>query len=140
MRAVLALLLLTSCAAQHVEKARVALIGRDVTVAEQCLGIPSRTDRTEGLTITQWDYQEAPSSASLPLADLALLPVALPLSLTNAGALSVGTAHSCHVIATSETGRITGIVLSGDNGGLSGAGAACEPVFRGCIGLGASPG
>ncbi len=134
MRLVVILLLLAGCAAKHVEKARAALVGKDVTVAEQCLGIPSKTDHVEGLTITQWDYQEAASSASLPLADLALLPIALPLSLTNAGALSLGTAHSCHVIASSETGRITGIILSGDNGGLSGAGAACEPVFRGCIG------
>lgn len=134
MRVILAVLLLTGCAAEHVEKARATLIGQDVSVAEQCLGIPSKTDHIEGLTITQWDYQEAPSSASLPLTDLALLPVTLPLSLVNGASLSVGVAHSCQVIATSETGRISKIVLSGDNGGLSGTGAACEPVFRGCMG------
>ena len=91
------------------------------------MGVPTRTDAA----VREWDYAEPSASASLPLADLAMLPLTLPMSAL-AGSVSVGDSGTCRVIATVRGGIVLQVVLSGANVGLSGVGAVCLPVVRGC--------
>ena len=57
-------------------------------------------------------------------------PVALlPVSLATSGSFSFSVAHSCHVIVTAQAGVVRHVAMTGNNGGLTGRGAACEPIF-----------
>jgi hypothetical protein len=126
------LLCLSACASQQADKARRLLIGRDINDAETCLGIPSRTDRlSDGSHIAEWDYQSSSTSASIPLADMALLPVTIPLSL--AGSISISGSGDCHAIAHVSDGRVVSLRYSGASGGLSGSDAECRSIVRGCL-------
>jgi hypothetical protein len=120
------LLILSACAAHRVETTRAALVGQPWRAIEGCMGVPTRHDGD----VAEWDYAEPPASASLPLSTLALLPL-LPVTAL-AGSISVGDSGTCRVIATLHAGVIERLVLSGANTGLSGRGAVCEPVMRGC--------
>jgi hypothetical protein len=121
------LVLLAGCAAHRVEATRAALVGQPYRTVEGCMGVPTHRDGD----VAEWDYAEPPASASLPLADLAMLPVTLPMSAL-AGTVSVGDSGTCRVIATLRSGIVERLVLSGANSGLSGRGAVCEPAMRGC--------
>ena len=125
------LLLLAGCAAQHVDAARRSLLGYTLAEAEGVLGI-ARTQERGDRIIAQWDYADTPVNASLPLADLAMLPL-MPAMLATSGSFSLSVAHTCRIVATIQGGRITRVVLAGENGGISGNGAACEPLLRGAI-------
>lgn len=73
--------------------------------------------------------QKSPT-ANVPMADLLLLPVMLPLSLTGAG-MSIGSDADCTAIATVRKGRIEVLHYTGADGGLLWPHAACKPIVRG---------
>ncbi|CAH2603238.1 conserved exported protein of unknown function [Rhodovastum atsumiense] len=125
---------LAGCAARQAREARDWAAGRSLAELESCMGVPDRTDRQpDGVVIAQWDRAEAASSMTLPLLDLALLPVTLPVTLAGAGSVSVGAVASCRVIATVRGGRVDGLRYAGDSDGVGGRDAACAPLVRGCV-------
>lgn len=125
-------LMLASCASQHAGEARDALIGQPFDIAMQCLGKPSDTAQLPGGgMIAQWAWSAPSSSASLPLEDLAILPISALSSMT--GSLSMSTSGDCKMMATIKEGLIVRIVYSGDSGSVSGENAFCAPMMRGCL-------
>ncbi|CAH2606497.1 conserved exported protein of unknown function (plasmid) [Rhodovastum atsumiense] len=130
-----AVLLLTGCAARQAREARTWAVGRTLAELQSCMGVPDRTaPLPDGGLVAQWGRSEAATSASLPLfADLALLPVTWPISLASAGSVSVGSAASCRAIATVRGGRVESLRYAGDSDGVSGRDAVCAPVVRGCV-------
>lgn len=130
----LAALLLAGCGSQQALRARAWAAGRDIAELEACMGVPAHTDALgNGDRIAQWDYTEPATQTTLPLADLALLPLALPISLAGAGSVAINGSGSCHAIATVRDGHVTGLRYSGDNGGVSGRDAVCAPIVRECL-------
>ncbi len=125
-------LALASCASQHAGEARDALIGQPLDRARECLGKPDSVDQLDGGgLVARWSWASPSSSASLPLADLALLPVSALSSVS--GSLSVATSGDCRAVATVRGGRIERFVYSGDSGSISGDNAFCAPLVRGCL-------
>jgi hypothetical protein len=131
--AVLIALVLAGCAAHQARDAREWAAGRPLADLESCMGIPAHTDTRDGTTWAQWDYAEPPSTQTLPFADLALLPITLPISLASAGSASIASAGSCHAIATVRDGKVTALRYAGDDDGLTGPDAVCAPIVRRCL-------
>jgi hypothetical protein len=129
----LAAAILGGCGAQQARQARNWAPGRTLGDLESCMGVPAHVDERQGLAIAEWDYQEPPTTETIPLADLALLPVTLPISLATAGSITLARAGSCHAIATAQDGTVTGLRYSGDSDGLSGRDAVCAVIVRGCV-------
>jgi hypothetical protein len=128
-----AVVLLAGCSGWQAGAARRWAPGRALAELESCMGIPARVDARDGTTWAQWELTRPTSTQSLPFADLALLPVTLPISLVNAGSLSLASAGSCHAVATVRNGRVTDFHYAGDDDGLTGPDAVCAPLVRGCL-------
>ena len=134
MRAILAcvVLLLSGCAAQQALEARRHFPGRAYSELLTCLGPPLHASNLDdGGLIAEWESTDAGANTSIPLAELALLPITLPLSL--GGSISMSGAGNCHAIAHVEGGRVVTLRYSGASGGLSGRDAECLPIVRGCL-------
>jgi hypothetical protein len=67
----------------------------------------------------------------MPLSELAVLPIALPLSL--AGTVSVSSTGDCVAHVLVVAGEIVSFRFPGASDGISGAGAECAPIVRGCL-------
>ena len=86
---------------------------------------------SDGSLVAQWEYNDSGASTAIPLSELALLPVTLPLSL--AGTVTISGNRSCHAIAHVVNGRIATLIYTGASGDFSGPNAACAPIVRGCL-------
>jgi len=125
-------LLLSGCAAQHAMEARRIFPGRSYSDLLTCLGPPAHASSlNDGGLIAEWESTDVGANTSIPLAELALLPITLPLSLS--GSISMSGAGYCHAIAHVEGGRVVTLRYSGASGGLSGRDAECLPIVRGCL-------
>lgn len=125
-------LALPGCAAQIAHRNAQALLGLSVIEVESALGHPdSIATGDDAVTVLTFVWQAPASSTSIPLADLALAPIAWPVSLATAGTITMGTSKGCRLVVTLRHNRVTHVAMSGDNSGISGAGAACEPLLRG---------
>ena len=131
--AALIALAVAGCAAREAGEARAWAAGRALADLESCMGVPTRTDARDGLVWAEWDYSEPTTTQSIPFADIALLPVTLPVSLASAGSASIASAGSCHAIATVRDGRVTAFRYAGDDDGFAGRDAVCAPLVRGCL-------
>lgn len=126
-----ALLLLASCAAHQAAAVRHEIVGRSVPDAVGCLGVPQHAEtEADGTLVQEWDYTVPSSTASIPLAAIALLPVTLPLSLT--GSFSTQETGSCRAIVRSRAGTVTGLIFAGASNSIGGADAHCGPIIKGC--------
>ena len=134
MRAVLActVLLFSGCAARQALEARRVFPGRNYAELLTCLGPPVHASSLgDGGLIAELDSTDVGANTSIPLAELALLPITLPLLLS--GSVSMSGAGNCHAIAHIEGGRVITLRYSGASGGLSGRDAECLPIVRGCL-------
>jgi hypothetical protein len=128
-----ALFLLSGCAAHQARQAQQSIVRGTMTDAEQCMGLPSQPAQRlpDGTTIAQWTYVEPPSTSSIPLAEIAMLPISLPLALT--GSLSIGSSGYCTAIARADaSGRLISFRYAGRGDGI-GHDALCAALVRGCL-------
>jgi hypothetical protein len=126
-------LFLASCGAQQAREARTWAPGHTLADLEQCMGPPDKADVRDGTTVAMWSYVEPSRSMALPLADLALLPVSLPISLAGAGSTSPSTSGDCRAIATLRDWHVVSLRYAGADDGITGHDAVCAPIVRGCL-------
>jgi anti-sigma factor ChrR (cupin superfamily) len=109
-------------------------VGRPLGELESCMGVPDRADRQAGMAIAQWRVARPSGTTTLPLADLALLPIAWPISLAAAGSVSTPQSGDCDIIATAGAdGRVTQLNYAGDRDGWRGRNSVCLPRIDGCL-------
>lgn len=130
--ALAAALLLASCASIASREARTMIVNRPVSDVEECLGVPTHTAAMpNGDKIAEWDYAKNAQIASVPLSNLAMLPLSLPLSV--AGSVSIDDDGTCRAILTIRNGRIIAMRYAGDSDTLAGRDRMCAPIVRGCV-------
>ena len=130
------LLALSSCGAQDAKDARITYVGKDVTAIEECMGIPDKqTNLNNGDMLSEWHYTQKSPQISLPLAvpgaDVAILPLAIPLNL--ASTVQLSSDSDCKALVTSRDKKIIKLLYSGADGNLSGRDGVCMPLVRGCL-------
>lgn len=119
------------CATHKADNIAAKLAGRSYVDVEACLGLPAKTGRADDKSlIVEWASDQHGATASIPLANLALLPVTLPLSM--AGNISLGGDTSCVAVGRVVNGHMVSLRYHGPSGTiLGGADAACVAVVRG---------
>jgi hypothetical protein len=130
-RAVALCLLLAGCAGRQALDAQHWVPGHSLAEIESCMGTPAHTDRTDGAVIVQWEYKEGAATASLPLADLALLPIAVPLAVV--GSIPLNGQGWCNAVVTLRDGRAVSLRYAGNNDSLSGRHAQCAVLVKECL-------
>lgn len=127
------LALLAGCAAQRqAERVQDWARGQSLDALEACMGVPEHTDARAGTMWAEWSTTAPGSSASIPFVDLALLPIAWPVSLASSGSASLSSAGNCRAVATLREGKVMSLRYGGDKSDLSGPDALCAPIVSGC--------
>ena len=106
--ALASVLLLANCSPITARNARKMIVGHSLIDAKECLGVPTHEeDLSNGDHLAEWDYTKSSQLASLPLSNLAMLPLSLPMSL--AGSVSIndnGNTGSGGPLSASDTATI----------------------------------
>ena len=108
--------------------------GRPLTDLESCMGVPDHEAHQGALSFAEWSAKRATGNITVPMSDLALLPITWPISLATAGSVSMPSSGDCTVVATSGAdGRVQRVAYTGDRNGWRGRNTVCLPVIDGCL-------
>ena len=80
---------------------------------------------------TPRNHHKYPCHLLSPGADVAILPLAVPLNL--ASTVQLSSDSDCKALVTSRDKKIIKLLYSGADGNLSGRDGVCMPLVRGCL-------
>lgn len=134
------LLCLTGCSVYRVNAVEKKLIGMPIEEAEIYLGQPNVEQQKEiptypdGRKFFEYVYAEASSNSTVPvplMIETLFMPITIPISMLSGSInIGVGSAKNCHIVITTIGGIIKTVTFSGENGGIMGEKAVCEPLIR----------
>ncbi len=108
--------------------------GRPLTDLESCMGVPDHEAHQGALSFAEWSAKRATGNITVPLSDLALIPITWPISLATAGSVTMPNSGDCTVVATlGADGRVQRVAYTGDRNGWRGKNTVCLPVIDGCL-------
>jgi hypothetical protein len=133
---ILSMLFLSTCGARDAKDARFQYIGKNLSDVEACMGLPDKQANLDnGNKLSEWLYEEKAPQVSLPLAvpgaDVAVLPLAVPLNL--ASTVQLNSESNCKALVQTKDNVVIKLLYSGASGNLSGRDGVCMPLIRGCL-------
>lgn len=108
--------------------------GRPLSDLESCMGVPDHEAKSGALSFAEWSAKRATGNITMPLSDLAMIPIAWPISMATAGSITMPNTGDCTVVATlGADGRVQRVAYTGDRNGWRGKNTVCLPVIDACV-------
>ncbi len=105
--------------------------GRPLTDLESCMGVPDHEAHQGALSFAEWSAKRAAGNITVPLSDLALIPISWPISLATAGSVTMPNSDDCTVVATSgDDGLVQRVAYTGDRNGWRGKNTVLPAGYR----------